>query len=348
MSRPEVYVLKRNIQDPVRDGYFEDMAKEMLRALDVSPGGRLVMMKPNVTGGSPRESGIVTHPAFVGGIADYFVDTKGIKCEDILVAEALDVRTLQEKERYWGRSGYSQMAKEKNLHLIDLCDYGNVRVRPEGTVLRNDIGISRWAKSEDVFYMNVPKFKTHNLSIITLCGKNQQGVMIPACDRHLCWDASKIAFQEQRIERKNQENHNRWQTTIAHLHWDLYLALQPDFNMIEGVVGRDGNAFYLGRNFTCGLVIAGYDMPSVDLVGGYLMGFDVSKLIYLKIGMERGIVPESLDDVEVLEIKGKKVVQCDDLNSLICNPRFEVYREIPEDLSKKDLFDYYDPNAQAA
>ncbi|MDP7237812.1 MAG: hypothetical protein QGI34_13885, partial [Candidatus Latescibacteria bacterium] len=73
MSKPEVYILKRNIAGVLEDRDFEESAREIMQGIHVQSDGRDVMMKPNVTAGAPRNSGIVTHPSFVGGLVDYFV-----------------------------------------------------------------------------------------------------------------------------------------------------------------------------------------------------------------------------------------------------------------------------------
>ena len=142
------------------------------------------------------------------------------------------------------------------------------------------------------------------------------------------------------------EDHEAWQRTIAHMHWDVYLACQPDFNIVEGIMGRDGNAFYLGRNFATGLVVAGYHMPSVDLIASYLMGFTVSNLVYLQVGVERGLCPQHIDDVDVFSAQNGAVEKIKTLSSYQAVPKFEVYRDIPADYPIKSLFDEYDPNAE--
>lgn len=350
MSRPEVFLSKRRIADKVQESDFAASGREMMRALGVDPGGRTVMMKPNVTAGCHRNSGIVTHPTFVGGLVDYFADEAGLSRDRIFVAECTDPRSTQEqRDLGWARSGYAEMAREKRITLLDLADYGNVRVTPGNTVILHNIGISRWAKAETVFYINLPKLKTHNLSVATLCGKNQQGIMIPVLDRHLCSDAWKIAFGRNAPKGRawmSVEDHEKWQRTIGHMHWDVYLACQPDFNIIEGIVGRDGNAFYLGRNFPTGLVVAGYDMPSVDFVAAHLMGFTVETLVYLQVGVERGICPQRLEDIDIYSVRDGDIEPLDDITPYIADPKFEVYRDIPADYEKKDLFEEYDPSKE--
>ncbi|MBM3265966.1 MAG: DUF362 domain-containing protein [candidate division Zixibacteria bacterium] len=353
MAKPQVFISKRRLDATLQEKDFERPGREMLSALRLDPGDRTVMIKPNVTAGAPRNSGIVTHPAFVGGLVDYFVEDLGMSAKRIFVAETTSPSQPADSRDFgWARSGYTAMSREKQVKLIDLADYGNVRITPENTVHLHNIGISRWAASEDIFYINAPKLKTHNLSVATLCGKNQQGIMIPVVDRHLCSEAWRTAFGRDFKKRSRDwmhvEDHETWQRTIAHMHWDVYLACQPDFNIIEGIVGRDGNAFYLGRNFPTGLVVAGYDLPSVDVVGAYLMGFTTENLVYLKVGVERGICPPSIHDVDVhLVQENGDIVRLDDVSPYVADPKFEVYRDIPADYPKKGLFQEYDPNSEA-
>ena len=353
MSKPDVYILKTQLtgEAALNDAAFSVPAREMLRVLDIDPGNRAVMMKPNVTAGAPRNSGIVTHPAFVGGMVDYFVEEAGVPRELLYVGEASSRLTSQtQRDLGWARSGYTEMAREKRVRLLELADYGNVRVTPGDTVQLHNIGISRWAASDDVYYINVPKLKTHNLGVVTLCGKNQQGIMIPVTERHLCSDAWRATFgrddrRKQGREWMRVEDHEAWQRTIAHMHWDVFLACRPDFNMVEGIVGRDGNAFYQGRNFTTGLTVAGESMPAVDLVAAHLMGFKPPNLVYLQVGIERGLCPPSIADVNVHLVRNGEVAGLTDPDLYKADPPFEVYRDIPADYGKKDLFDEYDPNA---
>jgi len=354
MSKPDVFVSKTYFgpQNPNHDKAFAKPAREMMHALNIDTESRTVMLKPNITAGAPRNSGIVTHPAFISGLIDYFVEEANIPPGELYVAETTSrLATEAQRELNWARSGYTEMAREKQIVLLELADYGNVRVTPGATVHLHNIGISRWAAGTNVFYINVPKLKTHNLSVATLCGKNQQGIMIPVAERHLCSDAWRVTFGPD--ERKKQgrswmgiEEHEAWQRTIGHMHWDVYLACQPDFNIIDGIVGRDGNAFYLGRNFPSGLVVAGSCMASVDLVAAHLMGFEPSNLVYLQVGIERGLCPPSINDVNVQLVRDGEIVGLTDPNLLRCDPPFEVYRDIPMDYSKKDLFDEYDPNSE--
>ena len=89
MSKPEVFVSKTYFarQNPNHDTAFAKPAREMMHALNIDTEGRTVMLKPNITAGAPRNSGIVTHPAFISGLIDYFVEEADIPPGELYVAE---------------------------------------------------------------------------------------------------------------------------------------------------------------------------------------------------------------------------------------------------------------------
>ncbi|MFQ6078199.1 MAG: DUF362 domain-containing protein, partial [Thermodesulfobacteriota bacterium] len=64
---------------------FRRCAYELLKAMEVVPNDKIVL-KPNITVPERPESGIVTHPAFVAGIIDYFKDS-GLGADRIAIAE---------------------------------------------------------------------------------------------------------------------------------------------------------------------------------------------------------------------------------------------------------------------
>ena len=64
---------------------FERGARELLGAMDLRPD-RPVLIKPNLVMDMAPDSGIVTHPAFVGGMVDHLLAV-GLREEEIVIAE---------------------------------------------------------------------------------------------------------------------------------------------------------------------------------------------------------------------------------------------------------------------
>ena len=98
--------------------------------------------------------------------------------------------------------------------------------------------------------------------------------------------------------RNDQKKVNDFMQGIDRLMWDEQWcqraldsagAIQPDINIIEGVIGRDGSGFEIGRDELCNIVIVGMSMIEVDSIGSWIMGHDPRELYYTKIAKERGL-----------------------------------------------------------
>ncbi|MFC1608520.1 DUF362 domain-containing protein [Candidatus Latescibacterota bacterium] len=97
---------------------------------------------------------------------------------------------------------------------------------------------------------------------------------------------------------------------------DTLEVLKPDINIIEGVIGRDGDAFGNGEDYLTNYVVAGLDLVAVDTVGSYLMGHNPENLFYLKIANERGYGPISMEQIPLFEINGRSVEKVTDYTAL--------------------------------
>ena len=78
------------------------------------------------------------------------------------------------------------LAEGRGVKLVNINGDERVLVQlPQGEILK-EIGIAKTVKSDDTFFVNVPKYKTHNLAVTTLSMKNLMGTITPCKDRHLC------------------------------------------------------------------------------------------------------------------------------------------------------------------
>ncbi len=301
----------------------EDMARgayELLKAL-APPLKNRVAIKPNVTVPADGDSGIVTHPDFVVGIIDYLLEM-GISAGDIMVAEGggsgLPPHGMDE---HYGQSGYTAMAQRRGVRLINLNGDERVSVQlPQAEILR-EIGIAKTVKSDDTFFINVPKYKTHNLAVTTLSMKNLMGTITPSSERHLCGISREYA------ERQNEITPNGITLREEHLCrklCDLSLASRPDLNIVDGIIGRDGTAFRHGKNIQTNLAIAGRNVVSVDAVGSYLMGFDPAGIGYLKIAAQRGLGEIDVGKIAIYEARYGQLIPCKDMARFMSWIPFEV------------------------
>ena len=165
-----------------------------------------------------------------------------------------------------------------------------------------------WRSRRTPFLFNVPKLKTHNLSITTLAMKNLMG-LVNVFDRHYCAQAWKDLPEEismnprPRSEWYDRSVHERWQEGLALRLADTARVIQPAVNLIEGIVGREGTGFQRGRNRPLGLAIAGVNLVAVDSLASYLMGFDPQSLIYLNVAARAGLGENDIRKLRVYTLQ---------------------------------------------
>ena len=301
----------------------EDVARsayEVLKAV-APPLKTRVVIKPNVTIPAHRDSGIITHPDFVAGIIDYLLEM-GASAKNISVAEGGGSGPPPHgMDKHFDEGGYSDMAQSRGVRLVNINGDEKVPVHlPQAEILK-DIGIAKTIKDDDTFFINAPKFKTHNLAVTTLCMKNLMGTITPCDERHLCSVSGEYAQRAQEI---TPNGITLREERLCRKLCDLSLASKPDLNIIEGIVGRDGTAFRHGKNIQTNLAIAGKDVVSVDAVGSYLMGFEPSEIGYLKIAAERGLGKTDIEKIDIYEAHDGQLIPCDDPARFMSEIPFEV------------------------
>ncbi|MAG13417.1 MAG: hypothetical protein CMN78_02350 [Spirochaetales bacterium] len=332
-----VVVSKTELANPVCGEDYRLASHRVLSAIAFELDGEKLVIKPNVTIGesyADPNSGITTHPGFVHGMIDYFLQ-HGVRSRGVYLLE--DPRNSDDNvPRDWKGTGYGEVAEATGAKLRCPSDYNCVKVEVPQAFAHTRINVSRLAVGPDTVFINVPKLKTHNLAITTLCMKNLMGV-VNTVDRHYCRQAWLELPEEMRDtkargnERMDATLHGLWQKGLARRLVDTAQVATPHFNLIEGVVGRDGTGFRQGRNFRVGLAIGGTNMVAVDSVASYLMGFDPGKLIYLSLAAEAGLGINDLERLRVYTVKNGALDRCTDVDALKIDPPFQVINKVEDD-----------------
>lgn len=106
--------------------------------------------------------------------------------------------------------------------------------------------IARTVLESDLI-LNIPVMKIHGgESRVTLCAKNMMGC----------------------IARDKDFMHSGFNAKII----DLLKVVKPDLNIVDGIVGMDGEEIH-GRPVGTNLLVAGNDFVAVDSVCSRIMGF---------------------------------------------------------------------------
>jgi uncharacterized protein (DUF362 family) len=325
-----VLLFRAPISDPVGWSDFHHAGAGVLAALRIEVEGERVVIKPNVTAGETGrgpDAGITTHPGFVQGMVEYLRE-HGAPASRITIAE--DPRNTDDNvPRHWRGTGYETIAPALGVRLHSPTTYTCVKRPVPHPLAHAQLNVSRVATAPGTILINVPKLKTHNLAITTLCLKNLMG-LVNARDRHYCSQAWRELPEEVRTNPRprqewlDRETHERYQAGLARRLADTAQVIQPTLNVVEGIVGREGTGFERGRNRPLGLAIAGTNMVAVDSVTSYMIGFDPQRLVYLRIAAEAGLGVNDLRQLQILTEQDGDWHPVADLSRWRANPPFRV------------------------
>jgi uncharacterized protein (DUF362 family) len=333
-----VFVYRTSVPSEPTWADFSAAAREAMTAMQVELEGAKAVIKPNVTAGEHHanpDSGIGTHPAFVGGMVEYLREHGAWRGGIYVVEDPRDTDDFD--PRHWKGTGYLEMAEATGAKLRWPISYQCVKRPVPRPWVHRERNVSRLAVATDAVLINVPKFKTHPWAITTLCLKNLMG-LDDVFDRHYCGQSLQELAAELGLadgsdpeEWLDDARHARVQEKIAYRLADLAQVVQPHLNVVEGIVGRDGTGFERGQNHRLGLVVAGVNMVAVDSVSSYLMGFDPGRLIYLQIAVATGLGNNDISQLKVYSIEGGELTRCQDVEALRLRPHFRVIRPIKVD-----------------
>jgi uncharacterized protein (DUF362 family) len=348
LNDPQAVLISRTPPaEPVQWEDFRHAARRILAAMQVALEGEKVVIKPNGTVAesfADPDTGITTHPSFVHGMIDYLHE-HGASRRRVYILE--DPRNHDNNEpRHWRGTGFPEVAAQTGAKLRCPTTYTSVRKAVPQPHALPSLNVSRLAVAPNTVLINVPKLKTHNLGITTLCLKNLMGA-VSVFERHFCAQAWRDVPQTVRGESRpgetalTQEMHELWQLGLAHRLADLAQVIQPQINVVEGVVGRDGTGFQNGENHTLGLAVAGINMVAVDSVASYIMGYDPQKLIYLKVAAEAGLGINDLRQLSIYVVqKDGSIMPCQDVDALRAQTPLRVINKVVDGQEKSMFADF--------
>ena len=317
-----VFVFQRPLSETPDWETYRRAGVEALECMQVELEGEKAAFKPNATSGerfANPDSGITTHPAFVQGLIEY-LQAHGARRGSTRIIE--DPRNTDDNfPRHWHETGFERVAETCGAKLNCPTTFTCVRKTVPVPQAHADLLVSRLAVDAGTALFNVPKLKTHNLAITTLCLKNLMGLVF-ARERHYCIQAWAEMPEEVRANTRPRyewfepDMHLRWQEGLARRLVDTAQVIQPALNVVDGIVGREGTGFQRGRNRLLGLVVAGINMVAVDSLASYLVGFDPESLVYLQLAARAGLGENRVEKLNVLTARDGELRPCPSLNAL--------------------------------
>lgn len=228
---------------------------------------KTVAIKVNLCYYWSAATGETTDPLVVASLIDCIRESWGSDV-GVKVVEA-DATAMRTKYAFT-MLGYDKLAKEKNIELFNLSNdiLDEKEVQVNGRTIKFKIPTSL-LKSD--LFINMPKLKTHSLTRITCALKNIYGCI--ASPRKVVYHP----FLDEAIVGINK-------------------ILRPQLTIVDGLVALGRFPVYLG------LIMTSVDPFSIDWVASKIMGFNPSKIGFLKVALD-----EKLGNTDGILTRGEDV-----------------------------------------
>jgi len=165
----------------IKYDYYEAV-KEALTLIDADINDGKVLIKPNIFAVAYPYQGFTTNPRVAKGLLDYLIEV-GVKKENITIAEQVQ---FGDADKAFQRSGFTELAKEYNVKLVDLSKTKFVEKESDGIKFE----VTEEVLNKDLI-INFPVMKTHLLLGISGALENMSRVVSSKSYKELEKDMAK-------------------------------------------------------------------------------------------------------------------------------------------------------------
>ncbi len=216
----------------------------------VRPGER-VLLKPNLLSAKTPEAAVTTNPEVVRAVIELVREAGAIP----FVGDSPGIGKLQ---RVAEKCGIFQVLVETGTELVEFTE--PVQVAGSGFFKRFELA-KPYLEADRV--INLPKLKTHGMMTMTCAVKNLFGAVV---------GAGKIAWHLRAGEDRD---------LFAQMLLEIYQLRTPDLNIVDAITAMEGDGPSGGDPRHVGLLIAGANAVSVDVVAAEILAIP-KKLLYLE------------------------------------------------------------------
>lgn len=249
--------------------------------------GQTVLIKPNALMSASPGQAVTTHPALIAAVVKEVVRAGGKALVGDSPGNAYsNVPLTMEK------TGIKAAAEQNGGKIVFFQQDGTARVAsPSGNARMPQITLARIVREADVI-INLPKLKTHGLTLYTGAVKNMFGA-VPGF-----YKASYHSLFPKAAD-------------FAAAIVDIYETAKPALNIMDAVVGMEGHGPNSGDPRRMGLLIASADGVALDAVGAWLIGYSPERILTTRIAAARGLGEMAIEKLELSGPPPEKLRQPD-------------------------------------
>jgi uncharacterized protein (DUF362 family)/Pyruvate/2-oxoacid:ferredoxin oxidoreductase delta subunit len=243
----------------------------------IKPQSR-VIVKPNLLMAKEPEFGIDTHPEVVRAVIKIL---KEIHC-NIFVGDGPSVwgNQAENVDGVYLRSGIKRITEEEGVELVKF----------DKRRWRGNFPLTTWLDDCD-YLVSIPKFKTHDFTILTGAIKNLFG-LVPG--------TYKTELHKKYFDEKD----------FAKILVDIYAQTKPALTVVDSIVAMEGDGpATSGKLRDLGLILAGCDCVAVDSVLTLIMGLQPFDILTNQEAAKRGLGVADINSIQVLGEALEEVIE---------------------------------------
>ncbi|MFA9452663.1 MAG: DUF362 domain-containing protein [Candidatus Aminicenantaceae bacterium] len=238
--------------------------------------GEKVVLKPNLLAAAEPDKAVTTHPSVMLAVAQMAVQA-GAEVELADSPGSGYPYTEKILQKTYRATGMDSVAAEAGIPL-NYDTTHEVVSYPEGERFKRFEIISPVLRADAVF--NLCKLKTHSFMHMTGAVKNLFGVIA---------GLTKPGYHAKLREKAH----------FANMLLDLSAWVSPRINIMDAVVGMEGNGPHSGEPRHVGLLLGSFSALALDVVAGAIMGLPKASNPVLIEAERRGLAPVDMDQIEL-------------------------------------------------
>lgn len=282
-ARVAIVRVVENIEDAVREavgllGGMREFAKS----------GGSYLIKPNLFTTINAEKGATTDPRVFMTLAKMIEENGATP----VIGECPATASYARPDIVFNDLGIRKLCEASGVEIKVLDREEPVKIENPDAEVVKEFWFPKYALECDGI-VNVAKLKTHALTKMTCAIKNLFGLQQGGTKAHHHVRTG-----------NNPEAFNR-------LLVDLYSCIKDNviLNVVDAIVAMEGEGPTTGDPVELGLIIAGVDAVTVDLVSAAIMGWDPMEVGTNFLSVKRGLTQVTFDDVEIVGLPVEDAVR---------------------------------------
>ncbi|MDD5668607.1 MAG: DUF362 domain-containing protein [Candidatus Omnitrophica bacterium] len=239
--------------------------------------GSSVLVKPNLLMAVEPDAAVTTHPEVVRAVVRLL---KEYECRvylgdgpSVWGGEADNLEDVYEK------TGMKKIAAEENITLVSF----------DKRRWRGKFPLTRWL-DECEYCVSIPKFKTHQLMILTAAVKNLYGFV--------------SGTYKTELHRKYFD-----EIDFSRILVEIYRDAKPALTLVDGIMALEGEGpGTKGTPFRAGVLCAGSDCVAIDSVLTRIMGLKPKDILTTRHAAESSLGVADIDHIDVKGVRLEDVI----------------------------------------